>query len=673
MTDPHESTATVGAASAKQTLVDARKSLKDKLLKTRKTLPVWHHRDQIVDAVRKHAVTVVVGETGSGKTTQIPQFLLGAGLAKSIAVTQPRRISAISLAQRVAQEQGVQLGQRVGYTVRFDDVSSKETKIKFVTDGMLLRELLLDPMLQRYDAIVLDEAHERSVRTDVLLGMVKRILKQRPNLKVIVMSATLESGLFTNFFPGAHLLHIPGRLHEIRVFHAHAPPNDYVDASLRTIFNIHQKQPLPGDVLAFFNGQEDIEAASSLLREYQDFYPNLVIAPLFANLPLSMQKAVFEPTPAGQRKVVLSTNIAETSVTIPGVRYVVDHGLAKIKVYHARVGLESLVVSPISQSSALQRAGRAGREAPGHVYRLYMEDTFNGLERSTAAEIQRANLSNVVLQLKAAGVDNVLDFDFIERPSQDALVAAHQTLVALGAIDRATRALTPTGRDMSKYPLDPSVSRVLVDAVKNANVTLDLLTVLALLSQETVFYTPSGGDARDDALEQRRKFVSSDGDLITWLNVVRAYEEVKGDDKWCQGHYVNARNIRQVLNVRKQLVDQVGASSVTTRHAAPDELLPQLLRGFFGQVAFLQPNGRFSTVSGRHEVSIHPSSVLFGRRNVPVVSFVELVAGDTGRWFIRGVSRVDAGWVKEAADTVMRIGQAHKAEASAAASKATET
>ncbi|KAI9159423.1 Salivary acidic proline-rich phosphoprotein 1/2 [Blastocladiella emersonii ATCC 22665] len=647
----------------------ALKKTKESLLKVRKTLPVYEHRESIVDAVRKHAVVVVVGETGSGKTTQIPQFLHSAGVCKSVAVTQPRRISAISLAQRVAQEQGVQLGTRVGYSVRFDDMTSNETKIRFLTDGMLLRELLVDPMLYKYDAIVLDEAHERSVRTDVLLGMVRRILAVRKDLKVVVMSATLESGLFTNFFQGAHLLHIPGRLHEIRVFHTIASNTDYVDATLRTIHDIYHNQA-PGDILAFMNGQEDIEAAAAQLTEHAKAMPNLVVAPLFANLPMSMQRSVFDPAPAGHRKVVLATNIAETSVTISGVRYVVDNGLAKIKVYHAKVGLESLMVAPISKSAALQRAGRAGREAPGRVYRLYTEDAFAGLDPNTPAEIKRANLANVVLQLKASGVEDVLGFDFIERPLQESLVAAHQQLVLLGALEKATRALTSTGRSMARYPLDPAVARVLV-AAEAEGVTVDLLSLLALLSQETVFYTPSG-DARDDALEQRRKFISSDGDLVTWLNALRAYEEVQGDDKWCHAHYINQRNVRQVLSIRNQLADQVRgtATTLSTRTAPTEDLLRCYLRGYFGQVAFLQPDGRYATLAGRHAVSIHPSSVLFGKK-IPVVSFVELVGGESGRWFIRGVSRVDQEWVKEASAAV--LGEARRAASSATASAAKTT
>ncbi|KAJ3355766.1 putative ATP-dependent RNA helicase dhr2 [Allomyces javanicus] len=619
------------------------------LLKVRQALPVWPFRSEIVAAVRGQAVTVIVGETGSGKTTQIPQFLLGPGI-KTVAVTQPRRISAISLAQRVAQEMSTKLGDRVGYSVRFDDMTSPNTAIKFVTDGMLLRELLVDPLLGRYDAIVLDEAHERSVRTDVLLGMVKQILKQRTDLKVIVMSATLEAGLFTNFFQGAGLLHIPGRLHEIRVFHTLAPHTDYVDASLRTIYDIHHHQP-PGDILAFFNGQEDIEAASSLLNEHNGALLNLVVAPLYANLPMQQQRAVFDPVPAGHRKVVLATNIAETSVTITGVRYVIDHGLAKIKYFQPKVGLESLVVAPISQSSAMQRAGRAGREAPGRVYRLYQEADFLGLVPNTPAEIARANLATVVLQLKAAGVDDVLQFEFIERPAHEGLVAAHQQLVLLGALDRQTRALTTTGRAMARYPLDPTIARILV--ASEDVVSVDLLSLLALLSQETVFYTPTG-DARDEALEKRRKFISSDGDLITWLNALRAYEEVQGDDKWCHEHYINMRNMRMVLNVRNQLREQVTSqTTVSTRVAPVEQLLQCFLRGYFSSVAFLQPDGRYLTAAGRHAVYIHPSSVLFGKR-VPVVAFVDLVGSESGRWFIRGVSRVDPAWVAEAAQAVVQ-------------------
>jgi HrpA-like RNA helicase len=340
----------------------------------------------------------------------------------------------------------------------------------------------------------------------------------------------------------ATMVSIPGRLHEIRVFHTIAPHADYIDATLRTVYKIHQANA-KGDILAFFNGQEDIEIAASLLKQFASQIPNLVVSPLYANLPMGLQKKVFHPVAKGFRKVILSTNIAETSVTIPGIRYVVDNGLAKMKFHFPRVGLEALLVHPISQASALQRAGRAGREAPGQVFRLYTEEDFNRLEKASTAEIKRTNLANVVLQLKASGIDDVMNFEFIERPSREGLVFAHQQLVLLGAVSKSASTLTDLGKRMSRYPLEPKLSCILASALE---VTLDHLSFLSLLSQDAIFYTPSS-EAQEEAFEKRKKFYSNDGDLITWLNVVRAFEEYNGDEAWCRLHYVNFRNLLTVL------------------------------------------------------------------------------------------------------------------------------
>ncbi|RKP23568.1 RNA helicase-like protein, partial [Syncephalis pseudoplumigaleata] len=332
---------------------------------------------ELVKEILANDCTVVVGETGSGKTTQIPQFLMEAGLTQhgAIAITQPRRVAATSIAKRVAEEVGCALGGRVGYAVRFDDTSSPSTQLRYMTDGMLLRELLSDPRLDRYSTIILDEAHERTLRTDILLGMVKRIQQQRKALatqhgrghplKIVVMSATLDAERFSEYFDGAKILYVSGRLHPVTIFHTTAPHADYLDAALVTIFQIHQEQAA-GDILVFLTGQEDIESLERLIRDYAarlpEHSPQLLPCPIFAALPPSQQARVFNPAPPNTRKVVLATNIAETSITISGIRYVIDTGLAKVRAYDARMGLETLLVQPISKSSARQRAGRAGRE-----------------------------------------------------------------------------------------------------------------------------------------------------------------------------------------------------------------------------------------------------------------------------------------------------------------------
>jgi HrpA-like RNA helicase len=316
---------------------------------------------------------------------------------------------------------GCELGSKVGYTIRFDNKSSPETKIKFETDGMLLRELLSDSKLSKYGVIILDEAHERTLRTDILFGAIKGILEKRKDLKVIIMSATLNAESFSKYFFDCPVINIPGRQHSVSVFYAPSMLSDYLDAALVTIFQIHKKEP-KGDILIFLTGQEEIENLGKLIEEQAKGLEkgefSLLVCPIFAALPTSQQRKVFEPTPEGMRKIVLSTNIAETSITISGIRYVIDTGMVKVRGFNAKSGIETLCISAVSKASANQRSGRAGREAEGFCYRLYTETSFNNLEKETEPEITRCNLSNVILLLKSAGIDDIVGFDFMDKPSR---------------------------------------------------------------------------------------------------------------------------------------------------------------------------------------------------------------------------------------------------------------
>jgi HrpA-like RNA helicase len=391
---------------------------------SREQLPVNQHKEAILDAVSKNRTTILVGETGSGKTTQIPQILFRSKKFKKegIVITQPRRVAAISLSKRVSDEMGRKLGTTVGYSIRFEDCTSPETKIKFVTDGMLLRELLSDSMLSKYGVIILDEAHERTLRTDVLFGAVKDILRKRNDLKVIVMSATLNAKSFSEYFDNAPIINIPGRQFPVTVYFTAKKQADYLDAALVSVFQIHNTRP-QGDVLVFLTGQEEIENLEKLINEKAKGLPEtsmkILVCPIFASLPTSQQTKVFEPTPSDTRKIVLSTNIAETSITISGIRYVVDTGMVKVRGFNPKTGIETLTVSPVSKASANQRSGRAGREAEGFCFRLYTEELFNQLAEETEPEITRCNLASVLLLLKASGIDDVVGFDFMEKPSRN--------------------------------------------------------------------------------------------------------------------------------------------------------------------------------------------------------------------------------------------------------------
>ncbi|KAJ2709543.1 Salivary acidic proline-rich phosphoprotein 1/2 [Coemansia spiralis] len=648
----------------------------------REQLPVFSARSAIVREVRRHPTVVIVGETGSGKTTQIPQYLLESGFTAAegtaIAVTQPRRVAATSVAKRVAEEVGTQLGARVGYTIRFDDCSSDKTQLRFCTDGLLLREILSDPLLRRYSVVILDEAHERTLRTDILLGMLRDIQQRRqalaagrearstqhtrfddedadndpeadvPELKIIVMSATLDADRFSEYFGGAPVLYVAGRQFPVTTYFTVAPQSDYLDAAHLAVLQIHTETPsTSGDILAFLAGQEDIESVERLLTEsaahLPSAVPRLLVCPIFAALPQAQQVQVFEPAPEFTRKVILATNIAETSLTIPGIRHVVDVGVHKVRGFDPRVG-ESLLVEPVSKSSARQRAGRAGREAPGFCYRLYTEADYAQLAEDAVPEIKRCQLTMVALQLKAAGVSNVLKFGFMDAPPKRALKHALLELYALEALDDRGE-LTALGRWMAEFPLDPSYSKAIY-ASQAAGCTREVIDIVSLLSVDSLFYVPA--DKRDESNQAQSVFRSRDGDHLTYLNLLRAYLAADGDAEWCREHFVNRRNMRHVLDVRQQLGRLCARLSIDTTQSCGTDLDPVLkcfLSGFFHNCALLQPDGSYRSLNGSQTVHVHPGSSLFGKK-VPAIFYDQLVF--TNRLHARAVTATDPLWIAQA-------------------------
>ncbi|OAJ41460.1 hypothetical protein, variant 1 [Batrachochytrium dendrobatidis JEL423] len=515
---------------------------------SRKKLPVYLAKDMLLSEINQNPIVIIVGETGSGKTTQLPQFLHDAGYTKNgmIAVTQPRRVAAISIAARVSQEMQSELGKTVGYAIRFEDFTSPETKIKYLTDGMLLRELLTDSNLTRYSVIILDEAHERTLRTDVLFGTVKDIQKRRPDLKIIIMSATLNAKAFSEYFNNAKIINVPGRTFPVKTLYSSEKLEDYVDAALVAIMQINREQQ-QGDILVFLTGQEEIENLEKLVNEQaKTLSPEIqkiLVCPIFASQPTNQQTKVFDPAPPGVRKVILSTNVAETSITISGIRYVIDTGMVKMRAYNPKSGIESLSVQPISQASANQRAGRAGREAPGFCYRLYTEASYNGLSKETEPEIMRCNLANVLLLLKASGINDVVNFDFMDKPTRSSLVGALETLYALGALNDKGD-LTEMGRKMASFPLEPTFAKVLIQS-KIFKCTSEAITIVAMLSVDPVFFFPH--EKREEATTARNKFMNFDGDHITLLNTAKAYLSEKGDASWCTDNFISSRSMRQIM------------------------------------------------------------------------------------------------------------------------------
>ncbi len=631
----------------------------------RKALPIWSHADEIRNGLLEKDVMLLVGETGSGKSTQVPQFLINedwckprkvkvpsasggialqdASVGGCIAVTEPRRVAAISLARRVADEMATPLGSSspastVGYSVRFDNSTSPSTRIKYLTEGMLLQEMLRDPWLRQYSAVIVDEIHERGVNVDLVVGFLRNMVAGKKEgrggvpLKVAVMSATADmEGLLKYFDQGlssdtvlgetsgnvgalqsdansesewsgissdtdteapvdskaskvgqrtngydqqrdtsvplssssdnphqateltskhVSVCYIEGRQYPVKIMYTPEPVQDFVDAALRTIFQIHYKEPLPGDILAFLTGQNTVEALETLVNDYTlgmgPEVPKILVLPLFAALPRAAQDRVFQPAPPRTRKIILATNIAETSVTVSGVRYVIDCGKAKTKHFRTRLGLDSLLVKPISKSAAIQRKGRAGREGPGQCYRLYTEADYLKLDEANTPEILRTDLSHAILTLKARGVDDIINFPFLASPPRDALEKALLHLYQLSALT-STGKISPIGHQIAKLPLSPSLSRVLLASSENECVH-EVIDIVAALEVENVFLTPTSEEKKEEAEIARRALVRREGDHLTLMATVQAYAAENSDRKaWAERHFVSHRAMQNVM------------------------------------------------------------------------------------------------------------------------------
>ncbi|KAG6410252.1 hypothetical protein SASPL_128305 [Salvia splendens] len=632
----------------------AAKTALEKLQNDRKTLPIYPYREQLLQAVNDHQVIVIVGETGSGKTTQIPQYLHEAGYSErgKIGCTQPRRVAAMSVAARVSQELGVKLGHEVGYSIRFEDCTSEKTVLKYMTDGMLLREFLGEPDLASYSVIMVDEAHERTLSTDVLFGLVKDITRFRPDLKLLISSATLDAEKFSDYFDSAPIFKIPGRRFPVDIHYTKAPEADYLDAAIVTALQIHVTQPPgDGDILVFFTGQEEIETAEETLkhrtRGLGTKIAELIICPIYANLPTELQAKIFEPTPEGARKVVLATNIAETSLTIDGIKYVIDPGFSKMKSYNPRTGMESLLVTPISKASANQRAGRSGRTGPGQCFRLYTAYNFyHDLEDNTVPEIQRTNLANVVLMLKSLGINDLLNFDFMDPPPSEALLKALELLYALSALNKHGE-LTKIGRRMSEFPLDPMLSKMIV-ASEKYTCSDEIISIAAMLSVgNSIFYRPK--DKQVHADNARLNFhMGNVGDHIALLKVFSSWKETNFSTQWCYENYIQVRSMKRARDIRDQLEGLLERVEIelSSNMNDFDAIKKAITSGFFPHSAKIQKNGSYRTVKHPQTVHIHPSSGL--AQVLPRwVVYHELVL--TTKEYMRQVTELKPEWLVEIA------------------------
>jgi pre-mRNA-splicing factor ATP-dependent RNA helicase DHX16 len=572
----------------------------------------------------------------------------------------------MSLAARVAQEMDSPLGKLVGYNVRFESKISPsgDTRIIYQTDGMLLRTMQTDPLLSDYSHIILDEAHERSMDTDILLALLKDVCRLRPEFRLIIASATLNSAKFSHYLDDCPIFSIPGRTFAIQKLHSANPEADYLRAAVSTVFQIHISQPISegNDILVFLPGQAEIEAAQENIEETTKKLGNrvkpLIVAPIYSTLPSELQQKIFEPHVPGTRKVVIGTNICETSLTIDGIRYVIDSGLAKENTFNAQSGTSSLQVTPISKMSAQQRAGRAGRTSEGIAMRLYTSHCYyNELDEETIPEILRSDFTPTALRLKCMGVDNLIDFDFLDAPSPETLIRSLEDLYAIGALD-SNGQVTRMGRRLVEIPTHPRLGAALLSADARGCVQ-EVLTIIAMLDEAAgLFLRPKENKVHADSARQKFTYKGGDGggngDHMTLLNVYNEWAENGYDMTWARSAFVSYRSLQRARLVREQLealcqrIEVDETSSVGTSDPIP--IMKSLLSGFFRNVGHLQRDGHTYRVAGNATAKIHPSSCLAGQDQMyrpKVIMYGEIII--TGADWMRSCSEIRSEWLAEVA------------------------
>lgn len=653
----------------------------------RQQLPIYKYRNQILYALETHRVLIVVGETGCGKSTQIPQYLMENGwtdLNHMICVTEPRRIASVNLAKRVADEKCCIIGREVGYAIRFEDCfTDKLTRIKYVTDGLLIREMMQNPLLPQYSVIILDEVHERNVNTDIIIGLLKKIMRKRNDLRIIVCSATVDAEEIKLYFDeglkstlnetnisslSSVIISVEGRYFPVEINYLTEPCDNYVKACVSTAIAIHiTEAQTEGDILIFLTGQDEVdEAVSQLIDRAQDLQQDkkfkkenlkkLWILPLYGTLPPSEQLKVFERTPRNCRKIIVSTNIAETSLTINGIVYVIDCGFMKIKAYDSKLGTESLITVAISKSNAAQRAGRAGRYRSGKAYRMYSEAEYLKLKDYTPPEMQRCDLAPVVLQLKALGIDNICKFDFLSSPPSNNLIDSLELLHAIGGLDHNSKLTTPLGYQMAEFPLHPVYSKALLNA-ETFNCTKEILSIIALLQVQNVFTTPSGRKQQAD--RAKLKFACVEGDHLTLLNIYKTFidkhSKVKGNAliRWCQDNYLNYKALQRAIQIREQLSALLKKFHRNVNLTCEDKIEPILkclASAFFINTAKITYNGDYKHLRSDLILKVHPSSVInlyLANTDEPPPKYViynDIIQSKTTH-LMRDLSVIDCKWL----------------------------
>ena len=648
-------------------LLEKEKLIKNQIQQEKQNLPIYEYKQEILKLIKDKKILIIEGETGSGKTTQIPQYLYENGFCdnnKKICVTQPRRVAAMSVASRVAYEMGVKCGHEVGYSIRFEENVSPMTKIIYMTDGIFLRYLLSDNLLNEFSVIMIDEAHERSIQTDIIFGIIKTLIEKREDLRIIISSATLSTLKFKNYFSEAEIIKVPGRRFPVDIYYTKSPEPDYIEAAVITSLQIHISQAEElfdddnsgGDILVFLTGQEEIELAKRMInnqiKKLRGKIPNCVVLPIYAALPSEEQAKIFMPVSKGERKIILATNIAETSITINGIGYVIDSGFCKQMCYDPRTGLETLAVTPISKANANQRAGRAGRVRPGKCFRLYTSSSFqNELEDNNVPEIQRNNLISMILLMKSLGINNLLDFDFMDSPPHEILIKALEQLYALGALN-SEGVLTQTGLKMIQYPIDPSLTKCIIASIKYKCLK-EIITIVSMLSIGSSVYYDSNDD-KNNSNKAHSMFEHNEGDHFALLQIYNEWEETDFSNIWCTENYIHPKAMQKARNIKEQLEYitknklniNIDDENISDNKDINDNIRKAIISGFFFNCACLNKDGIYRTIKNPHVVNIHPTSILF-KQNPKYIVYHELIY--TTKEYMRYCIEVEPEWLLEIA------------------------
>ena len=662
------------------------------------SLPIYKSEREFIDYFTNNTVTILTGETGSGKTTQIPKILLSHKLIpQQVVITQPRRVAAISIAHRVSEELNTTIGDVVGYSVRFQEKSSKYTKIKYVTDGMLVRECILDPLLTKYSVVIIDEVHERSVHTDILLAILKGLIsgdeKKRPDLKVVIMSATFNAKKFLDYFNTKAFISVMGRTFPVKVYNVIKENASYIDMALSCVMQIIMDDNMEyGDILVFLPGQEDIEDLSLLLLERKqklfEMYNNqnkkkiFEVYQLFSSMPYEAQMKVF--LPSSKRKVILATNIAETSITIKNVKYIVDTGKFKIRKFFHNTNTDTLTIADITKNSALQRAGRAGRDSEGACFRLYSKEKYNSFNEYNEPEILRINLRNVILELMAIGFPNIDTIDFIDKPKKENYQSAYDDLISLKALNRNIE-LTDFGRKIAILPVEPAFAVVLLNSLKEefSDVSDDIMIIVSLLQSDNIFYTPSTLKEKIDKI--REKFINPISDHLTLLNVYIQWKESENKGAFCKENYLNDKALRKTKDIYDQLKKYLTKIKIDDYKENKEEMIKKeaiskvekminviekginyldneerenrreelickcLLTGFFDNIARYSNENFYSTVKGGMMCKVHPTSILIKKNRMSkereFLLYNEMIV--TSKRYLKCCTLLNEDWVSK--------------------------